>query len=130
MHLALQLQLHHYIRHVLAQDVVAPPDAAAKRSEDATRLLMATLHYDNFAKDASLPQLDLIPTSLSIELIKLFLDRGADPNYLIEGALMTHGNITGDYSIWGVHYREQNQSSETWAAISTLLLEHGADRRW
>ena len=90
-------------------------------------LLMATLYYDIFAKDASMPQLSIIPHSPSADLVTLFLKHGADPNFRIPNALKDYGNITGEYSAWEVHLREPDRTSKTWDVISVLFLEHGAD---
>ncbi|KAH7072170.1 hypothetical protein BKA63DRAFT_474270 [Paraphoma chrysanthemicola] len=127
LHLAIQLQLHEYVQYALLSKAPMQSDIATKDKDEATMLLMATLHYDIFTKDSELPKLSFIPTSPSVDLIKLFLERGADPNHIIEGALLTHGNITGSYSPWGVHLREPNRSSQSWSEISRLLLDHGAD---
>jgi hypothetical protein len=126
-HLAIQLQLHEYVRHALALKSTGSTDITVRCKEDAVMLLMATLHYDIWIKEPNLPRLSFVPTSPSVQLIALFLERGADPNHIIEGALRTHGNITGDYSPWGVHLREPARGSQMWSEISTLFLEHGAD---
>jgi hypothetical protein len=128
MHLAIQLQLSEYIHDALTAPLPSPENTAETNQFDYTMtLLIATLYYNSFAKDKTLPQLDIIPTSPSEQLITLFLNRGADPNLRIPDALRDYGNITGSYSAWEVHLREPNRDSKTWVPISTLFLDHGAD---
>ncbi|KAH8725576.1 hypothetical protein GQ44DRAFT_796619 [Phaeosphaeriaceae sp. PMI808] len=127
MHLAIQLQLHEYIQYALPQALSPPVHSLDKRQELANMLMMATLHYDRFTKDPSLPQLGFIPTSISLELVTLFLEKGAGPNLRVPDTLMAHGNIAGEYSAWEAHLREPDRSSKIWAKVSELFLKYKAD---
>lgn len=156
MHLAIQLQLAHYVQWQIQEEKKAlPPKAEGCQrvkpdyntatdgcqiltsfitSEEANlRLLMATLHYDSFAKDPAFSKVNIVPTSPSLDLIALLLQQGADPNQKIEGALKSHhnnsqyGNATSAYSVWECHLRETARASRNWISVSMLLLEHKAD---
>jgi len=126
-HVAIQLQLTDFLQYAIALKPVKLFDANEWRHEAAIRLLMATLYYDQFAKDISTSELKIVPQSLNISLIRQFLEQGADPNYKIENALMAYGNITGSYTVWETHLREPNRTTETWSEVSLLLLHAGAN---
>jgi hypothetical protein len=126
LHLAIQLQLHHYVRHALALEPVPPTGSDVRQREDAVMLLMATHQYKFFARDPDMPRVSILPKTISVELIKLLFSRGSDPNYPIKDSLRSY-NFTGDYSTWAVHLNVRKRTSRTWITISTLLLEHGAD---
>jgi hypothetical protein len=127
LHLAIQLQFHDCVRHALAVECVRSPNHEVKEREDAIMLLIATHHYKTFAEDPAASRLSIISKKPSMELIKLFLDLGSDPNYSIKGARRSHSNLTEEHSVWSIHLTERHRTSDTWIAISTLLLEYGAD---
>jgi hypothetical protein len=127
LHLAIQLQLDVFVRHTLFTSPTPSSKTTDTQCDTTKMLLLATLYYDSFAKDQSSPPLSFIPHSPSEDLVELFLLRGADPNFRIPDALRDYGNITGHYSSWEAHLREPNRGSKSWAALSVLFLENGAD---
>jgi hypothetical protein len=126
-HLAIQLQLTQFVRQHILEEQKHPLPVAQRCQEANLRLLMATLQYDRFSKDPALSALGIVPNSPNAELTALFLQQGADPNHKMEGALKSHGNITGAYSTWECHLREPDRATESWTTISKVLLENKAD---
>lgn len=86
---------------------------------------MATYHYKFFAKDPDTPRVSILSRQPSLEIIKSLLERESDPNHPIKDALRLHSRR--EYSVWAIHLKQRDRTSDTWIAISRLLLESGAD---
>lgn len=128
LHLAIQLQLTPYVTYFTSHYLAAQPTTTAKKHEATTMLLLATLHYNVFAKMLDLPSpLSTLRHEPSAELIRLFLSHGADPDAKHPGALEQHGSIQGSFSAWETHLREPNRETEVWVEIAKLFLRYGAD---
>ncbi|OAL46371.1 hypothetical protein IQ07DRAFT_647357 [Pyrenochaeta sp. DS3sAY3a] len=128
LHLAIQLQLTDYVKHFTPLHLAAQPDPLTKQREATTMLLLATLHYDVFAKMPHIPfSLSILRHAPSAELITLFLSQGADPDAKHSNALQQHGSIAGNFSAWETHLREPKRDTAIWIEVAKVFLQYGAD---